>query len=194
MGVVNYHIPLDNIEIWTLTNQSPIAHPFHIHDVQFYITEIAGVAPPPNLAGRKDVVLVRPGQTVKFITKFESFCDSMGMYMYHCHMLTHEDDGMMGQFVVDCPTTVTVEEINVDNNELLIYPNPAADKVNIKMEKEVVISSITVYDFSGKRIIFENNINHNETVIDLQKQPSGIYFFEINSNDKVFRKKINLIK
>jgi bilirubin oxidase len=194
MGVVNYNIPLDNIEIWTLTNQSPIAHPFHIHDVQFYITEIAGAAPPPHLAGRKDVVLVRPGQTVKFITKFESFCDSMGMYMYHCHMLTHEDDGMMGQFVVDCPTTVAVEEINIDNNEVLIYPNPAADKVSVKMEKEVVISSITVYDFSGKQIIIKNNINHNETVINLQEQPSGIYFFEINSNDKVFRKKINLIK
>lgn len=194
MGVVNYNIPLDNIEIWTLTNQSPIAHPFHIHDVQFYITEIAGAAPPPHLAGRKDVVLVRPGQTVKFITKFESFCDSMGMYMYHCHMLTHEDDGMMGQFVVDCPTTVAVEEINIDNNEVLIYPNPAADKVSVKMEKEVVISSITVYDFSGKQIIIKNNINHNETVINLQEQSSGIYFFEINSNDKVFRKKINLIK
>ncbi len=194
MGVVNYHIPLDNIEIWTLTNQSPIAHPFHIHDVQFYITEIAGAAPPPHLAGRKDVVLVRPGQTIKFITKFESFCDSMGMYMYHCHMLTHEDDGMMGQFVVDCPTSVNVEEVNIDNNELLIYPNPAADKVSVKMGKEVVISSIIVYDFSGKCITFKSNINHNETVIDLQEQPSGIYFFEINSNNKVFRKKISLIK
>lgn len=87
MDVVNYTIPLNNIEIWTLNNQSPIAHPFHIHDVQFYLTEINGATPPVNMQGRKDVVLVPAGQTVKFITKFETFCDSMATYMYHCHML-----------------------------------------------------------------------------------------------------------
>ncbi|MBK6835674.1 MAG: multicopper oxidase domain-containing protein [Bacteroidetes bacterium] len=96
MDVVNYTIPLNNIEIWTLNNQSPIAHPFHIHDIQFYLTEINGATPPANMQGRKDVVLVPAGQTVKFITKFETFCDSMATYMYHCHMLPHEDDGMMG--------------------------------------------------------------------------------------------------
>ncbi|MCC5917428.1 MAG: multicopper oxidase domain-containing protein [Cryomorphaceae bacterium] len=194
MGTINYRIPLDNIEIWTLTNQSPIAHPFHIHDVQFYITEIAGAAPPPHLAGRKDVVLVRPGQTVKFITKFETFCDPMGMYMYHCHMLTHEDEGMMGQFVVECPTNVSAEEIIAGDNELILFPNPTVDKVTIKMNRDVVISSIAVYDFLGKRIIIKNNINQIETIVDLQQHPTGIYLFEININDKVLRKKISLIK
>ena len=53
------------------------------------------------MQGRKDVVLVPPmGGTVRFITKFEDFADEDTPYMYHCHMLSHEDDGMMGQFVV----------------------------------------------------------------------------------------------
>jgi bilirubin oxidase len=90
MGVVNYTIPKDNIEIWQLTNNTAIAHPFHIHDVQFYLFSINGATPPANMQGRKDVVLVPSQQTVKFITRFETFCDSIP-YMYHCHMLKHED-------------------------------------------------------------------------------------------------------
>ena len=56
MGIINYTIPLDNTEIWQLTNQSAISHPFHIHDVQFYILTRNGVAPPINEQGRKDIV------------------------------------------------------------------------------------------------------------------------------------------
>jgi blue copper oxidase len=35
MGTITYEVPLNNTEIWSLTNHTPIAHPFHIHDVQF---------------------------------------------------------------------------------------------------------------------------------------------------------------
>jgi FtsP/CotA-like multicopper oxidase with cupredoxin domain len=40
------------------------------------------------------------GSTVRFITKFEDFADEDFPYMYHCHILPHEDGGMMGQFIV----------------------------------------------------------------------------------------------
>ncbi|MBT3496835.1 MAG: multicopper oxidase domain-containing protein, partial [Candidatus Marinimicrobia bacterium] len=77
MNVINYEIPLNNTEIWELTNQSQISHPFHIHDVQFNILEINGETPPAHMQGWKDVVLVPPmNGTVKFITKFEDFADS----------------------------------------------------------------------------------------------------------------------
>lgn len=53
------------------------------------------------MQGWKDVVLI-PGHMgeAKFITKFEDFADPEIPYMYHCHMLVHEDEGMMGQFLV----------------------------------------------------------------------------------------------
>jgi bilirubin oxidase len=109
MMMINYEIPLDNIEIWELRNQSPIAHPFHIHDVQFYVLTINGAAPPPHLAGRKDVIHVPGGNTVvRFITKFETYYDDNIPYMYHCHMLMHEDDGMMGQFLVKSPCALQI--------------------------------------------------------------------------------------
>jgi blue copper oxidase len=112
MNVINEYVPLNNTEIWVLRNQTPIAHPFHIHGVQFYILDINGVPPPANLSGRKDVILVRGGNSVvRFITKFETFADTMHPFMYHCHMLTHEDEGMMGQFLV-VPGIIPVELIS----------------------------------------------------------------------------------
>ena len=74
MEVINYEVPLNNTEIWELTNMTAISHPFHIHDVQFYILDINGNPPPANMLGRKDVVLVPPMHgSVRFITKFEDF-------------------------------------------------------------------------------------------------------------------------
>jgi len=194
MNVVNYSIPLNNIEIWTLNNQSPIAHPFHIHDIQFYITEINGVAPPANMAGRKDVVLVPAGQTVKFITKFETFCDSMATYMYHCHMLPHEDDGMMGQFVVTCPAGVGIEEHDSEAGNLVVYPNPASSKITVRHNSNEAITEVSLFDYSGKLIVIKRNLNLNEVLLDLNEQTSGIYFLEIKMAQDIIYKKINLIK
>jgi len=104
MDVINFKVPFENIEIWELRNQTPIGHPFHIHNVSFYVLDINGAQPPANLRGRKDVVHVPAGNgVVRFITRFEDFYNDTLPYMYHCHILTHEDDGMMGQFIVQTP-------------------------------------------------------------------------------------------
>jgi len=110
MMTINFEIPLDNIEIWELRNQTPIGHPFHIHHVQFYVLSVNGQAPPANLRGRKDVVHVPGGNAVvRVIAKYETYSDPMFPYMYHCHMLPHEDEGMMGQFRVIANCTVEIE-------------------------------------------------------------------------------------
>jgi len=93
-------IKLDDIEIWEVTNNSEMAHPFHIHDIQFLILTKDDLPPPDNESGWKDVVLVKPGVTVKVIAQFGDFADPDTPFMYHCHILEHEDGGMMGQFVV----------------------------------------------------------------------------------------------
>jgi FtsP/CotA-like multicopper oxidase with cupredoxin domain/arylsulfatase A-like enzyme len=95
-----YNVPLNNTEIWELKSTSGFAHPFHIHDVEFYILTRNGVAPPAAEQGWKDVVLVKANETVRFIAKFDDYADITHPYMYHCHISLHEDEGMMGQFVV----------------------------------------------------------------------------------------------
>jgi len=98
--VINHTVDLNAVEIWEIVNETNYAHPFHIHDVQFFILDIDGVPPPPELSGKKDTILVRRGFTVRFFAIFDDHANSHVPYMYHCHVLTHEDDGMMGQFIV----------------------------------------------------------------------------------------------
>ena len=129
MEVINYSIPLDNLEIWNIVNNSPIGHPFHIHDVQFHIIDRNGVAPAPEEQGRKDVVFVPAMTSARFMAKFEDFADADTPYMYHCHMLTHEDGGMMGQFVVLPPTGVA----GMNSADLPApFPTPSDATVNVQ--------------------------------------------------------------
>ena len=93
-------VKLGATEIWEIRNSSFMAHPFHIHDVQFQILDRNGNKPSAGESGRKDVVLVNPGEAVRLIMKFEDYADPKSPFMYHCHILEHEDAGMMGQFVV----------------------------------------------------------------------------------------------
>jgi bilirubin oxidase len=177
MDVINYSIPLNNTEVWTLQNNTPIAHPFHLHNVPFYILDINGVAPPPELAGRKDVVLVPGGQgTIRFITKFEDFANDSVPYMYHCHMLTHEDGGMMGQFIVFDPNS-SVDELQ--NQELIIFPNSASEEIQIIGATKDM--QFTIHDFLGQQV--QRAFIIDDSKINIQNLPAGIYSIEVIRNN-----------
>ncbi len=105
INVINDEININTTEIWELHGDPTQAHPFHIHDIQFYVLDrkpSGGSAslPPPYELGRKDVILLMPGETVRFIATFDDFADDEIPYMFHCHILAHEDRGMMGQFII----------------------------------------------------------------------------------------------
>jgi blue copper oxidase len=101
---IDFNVIKDDTEIWSLTNQTPIGHPFHLHGFPFYVLDINGVAPPAHLRGRKDMIHVPAGQgVVRFIVKYEDYYDDHWPFMYHCHMLSHEEGGMMGQYRVLAP-------------------------------------------------------------------------------------------
>lgn len=88
-------------EVWEIENvkdaMGGMNHPFHIHGTQFQVISIDGKEPPANLSGLKDTISLRPGQKAKIAVKFTQ----KGIYMYHCHILEHEDNGMMGQIKVE---------------------------------------------------------------------------------------------
>jgi len=106
MSRIDYKVKQDATEIWEITNNALTSHPFHIHDVSFKILSKSDGALQDYEKGWKDVILIRKGATVRFIAKFEDYADSTHPYMYHCHVSFHEDEGMMGQFVVTPPETV----------------------------------------------------------------------------------------
>ena len=68
--------------------------------VQFRVIDRNGRTPPPLETGYKDTVIVDPREQVRLLLRFEEHTDPDLPYMYHCHILEHEDAGMMGQFVV----------------------------------------------------------------------------------------------
>jgi FtsP/CotA-like multicopper oxidase with cupredoxin domain len=95
---VDEYAQSNSTEIWSLVNNSPMAHPFHAHAIQWQILDRNGVPASGADLGWKDTFLVQPGETVRIIGKFEPV--NYGDYMYHCHILEHEDAGMMGYFRV----------------------------------------------------------------------------------------------
>ncbi len=99
MDRIDEVVKAGSVEIWEIQNESMMAHPFHIHNVQFKVVSRDEDIEAHEL-GFKDTVMVNPYETVQVLMKFPEFSDSKTPYMYHCHILEHEDRGMMGQFTV----------------------------------------------------------------------------------------------
>jgi FtsP/CotA-like multicopper oxidase with cupredoxin domain len=78
-------------EIWQLENLVGMDHPFHLHGFRFQVLDRDGVAEPYR--SWKDAVNVPKHATVRFIVRYKDFA---GKWMFHCHILDHEDHGMMG--------------------------------------------------------------------------------------------------
>lgn len=81
-------------------NSDQMLHPVHIHGCQFRIASMNGSSPPEHLSGWKDTVAIDKGSFVEILVTFPKAADRKSPYMAHCHILEHEDSGMMTQFMV----------------------------------------------------------------------------------------------
>ncbi|HIP23530.1 MAG TPA: hypothetical protein EYG79_08065 [Rhodobacteraceae bacterium] len=97
MSVINEQVKLGETEIWEITAEEML-HPFHVHGTSFQVLSNGGRAVDPVQTGLKDVVLV--DGKAEILIRFDRTADAATPYMYHCHILEHEDLGMMGQFTV----------------------------------------------------------------------------------------------
>lgn len=186
MERIDYYIPIDNTEIWELTNSTMVAHPFHIHDVQFYVLDRDGNLPPVYERGRKDVVLVLPQETVRFITKFETFTDTVVPYPFHCHILMHEDDGMMGQFLVVPSGFTGIDDNFVLTHNIKVFPNPTSSFLQFDLtEKDAISYRIT--DMSGRVVQKQDNFSDN--IIQVTHLSPGVYHIWFRAGDKFYSSK-----
>ncbi|MEE9333113.1 MAG: multicopper oxidase domain-containing protein [Granulosicoccaceae bacterium] len=97
MAVINAEARLGETELWRITS-SEMAHPFHIHGTSFQVLSHNDMPMAYEDVGLKDVFLV-DGEA-ELLVKHVRKADSKTPFMYHCHILEHEDAGMMGQFTV----------------------------------------------------------------------------------------------
>jgi blue copper oxidase len=93
---IDVETALGTQEVWEIVSLG-MAHPFHVHGASFRILSLDGAPPPAHLAGWKDVVLVE--DKVELLVAFNHPASREHPFMYHCHILEHEDNGMMGQYV-----------------------------------------------------------------------------------------------
>lgn len=176
---IDYKIPLNQTEIWTLVNKTMVAHPFHLHDAQFYLLDRNGQAVQLNERGRKDVVLVAPDDSIRFITKFEDFADDNIPYMFHCHILMHEDDGMMGQFIVSSNALNIKAPKNNLNSSFLIYPNPVSTFITVKSKGNQRLKQVQLFDILG-RCVFDQSFDQlSSGKIDLRAFKNGTYYLQL---------------
>lgn len=104
MDRIDEIVPARAREIWEIC-ATGCEHNFHIHDVAFGILDIDGAPPPAHLRGPKDTVFLPEDTKVRLAVEFGDHTDPTTPYMFHCHLLLHEDREMMGQFVVVEPGT-----------------------------------------------------------------------------------------
>jgi bilirubin oxidase len=91
MARVDVTAKLGATEIWQVENLVGMDHPFHLHGFRFQVLDRNGV--PEPFRSWKDVVNVPKHETARFVVRYDGF---VGKWMYHCHILDHEDHGMMG--------------------------------------------------------------------------------------------------
>lgn len=90
---------VNQVEEWEISNDSDMDHPFHLHGTQFEVVKMVlnGKVIPVPYRALKDVVNVRPSE--KITIRFKQH--HAGLKMFHCHILEHENLGMMGQLMVE---------------------------------------------------------------------------------------------
>ena len=151
LNTINKTVNLNAIEKWTITNTNGIfGHSFHLHDVEFKIVSRSTGAVGAYESGWKDTFFISKNESVTFVAKFDDFADSdvNHPYMYHCHFATHEDEGMMGQFIVTAPLSNNQNTVNTDFS---LFPNPASEKLYINLKDiDAEIYYITITTLEGR--------------------------------------------
>lgn len=102
MDRIDYQMKMGDVQIWDIenTNDKPgMIHPYHMHGCGFTVLSRNGHEPYPNELGLKDTVVINPKEHVRIKVWF----NVPGIFMYHCHIIEHEDGGMMAQIKVIDP-------------------------------------------------------------------------------------------
>ena len=214
---------LNSTEIWELYNETMDAHPIHLHLVTMQmisrqkfvarVNEETGKPsnirligqpkyPGPDEQGWKDTWVMNPGEVTKVIAKF----DRPGSYVWHCHILSHEEHDMMRPFYVG-ETNNTIVNKNVitasDQEEkvlkLTVMPNPFSSYVTLRFNlTQTQKVSIRIFDSKGSLIKHfyegERQPGPQSFSIDGSDLSNGIYFCELIVNDKRILRKLVLMK
>jgi FtsP/CotA-like multicopper oxidase with cupredoxin domain len=98
MGRIDLAAPAGAVEVWRFVNATGMAHPLHVHGVRMSLLSRDGISPAAHEQGVRDTFVVEAMQTVTVAVQMPAVASAVPL-MFHCHILEHEDAGMMGQFI-----------------------------------------------------------------------------------------------
>ena len=104
-------VELGTVQRWVLVNSSPLTHYIHLHEEAWRTISRNGQPPPAWEAGFQDTWRLDPGDVVEVAAHFTDFT---GPFLIHCHMLDHEDHGMMATFTVVKPGQKPAQQTHQD--------------------------------------------------------------------------------
>ena len=209
MMVINDTVCVDTKEIWAIHNTTAVAHPFHIHKIQFRVLDIVDSLgnfidlEERGLNGPKDDVLVFPGWTMRFLGQFNDYPSPIAFtnsYMYHCHILTHEDSiggGMMAQFVVTdespCTSSSVIEVTS--NSPTMSLLTSATDGILYLKGQAQESSTVTIVNMQGRQMLNEQLPAFNGyTPINISELTTGLYLLEWRTEDGVLTGKVMVLE
>lgn len=221
---------LNEIEEWTVYNITPDAHPVHLHLVNFQVVErlkfnaeafvnnyqrgrdmtafgaITGPSDIPLLdedKGWKDTEIVYPGEVVRLRAKF----DLPGLYVWHCHILSHEDHEMMRPVYVKSTAMEMIPDIACKTGHeethpisMNAYPNPFVGQLNIDVQVQKSGKYVVeVYNLNGLKLkSLSNNywsngkyqVKWNGDNDAREGLPKGWYVIRVTNDKNVITKKV----
>ena len=214
---------LNSTETWEIYNTTEDAHPIHLHLVHFQVintqkfnvkksvfgengnskAQLIGMPSPPapENAGPKDTFIVYPGE----VARVKAIFDKEGEYVWHCHILSHEDHDMMRPFYVGdyIPEDLLAhsEMKTLDLLDILeIAPNPVMDVAQVKFRiKTDAAVQVQVHDFSGRTVSVLHsgfaaaNTDYNLT-FNRSGLPAGPYVCRLTTQDGQSFEKIIMAK
>lgn len=181
-------VQINELEEWKFINTTNLYHPMHIHGVMFQVYSRGGSTTlGPNDKGWKDTVLVFPNETVGVLAKFT---DHAGIFLMHCHILEHEDMGMMMNFRIEGePTTGTDDEGKPSGFALeQNYPNPfnPSTVIGYAVGRRALVE-LELYDIQGSMIarpvsrVQEPGSYSVRVDFSGQGLPSGMYIYRMKA-------------
>ncbi|UCE24995.1 MAG: T9SS type A sorting domain-containing protein, partial [Candidatus Zixiibacteriota bacterium] len=154
--------------------------------------------PNPNESGWKDTVISPPGQ----VTRIKAVFDILGLYVWHCHILEHEDNEMMRPFKVVAPAAAVAAklgDIPGDYGLAQNYPNPfnPTTEISFALANPGPVS-LTVYNITGQKVatLAEGHFGAGVHTVtwNAAKVSSGIYFYRLEAGDVRETRKMVLLK
>ncbi len=209
---------LNSTEIWELFNATEDAHPIHLHLVHFRVINtqpftadvdpvngrltnivLQGSPTPPSALyqGWKDTDPMFPGE----VTRIQVTFDRAGKYMWHCHILSHEDHEMMRPFVVVDATAIAENTLHPNASMLLAQnvPNPfsSSSQISFTLSKDEHVA-LSIYNLQGRKVVDLINEafprgSHTVT-IDGDALSAGLYYCNLQTKDGSVNRKIEVIK